>query len=264
MGSGSELRRRQHTGGRDGIIEYQKAEDDVFVWSWDWVNELMTGFFSASPEVAFFRVYDVSALKYRDLISRAWEAFTEMAAWPSTTQATDALYFGDLAPFESFTLGLPSTVGVYAGDAATWEYYNGTTWTALTLLGDTTDATAANGKRPFQQAGEVTFNAPTDWATVAVDSITAYWIRVRPSTAANVTTVAVFAYTDANELVASAAYEDSGVSRASESLDGSITSALVSSTGELDCTITTSVGRKVKKTFRFIEPDGESSVEDYP
>jgi len=54
----------------------------------------------------------------------------------------------------------------YSGDAAVWEYWNGSTWAALTVA-DGTDATAGDGKRPFQQAGRITWTPPANWTWYA-------------------------------------------------------------------------------------------------
>jgi hypothetical protein len=252
---GSQLRRRFHSF-VDGAIEYEKTVDEIFVWIWDWTNELLKGFFSVSAEVGLVKVYDLSALTYRDIIERAWGDFVEMAAWPSTTQDNDAIYFGNMSWPDEIVIEIdtPTTAGVYGGNAVTWEYYNGTAWVALTILGDTSDLTGT-GARPFSQAGEITANKPAAMASVAVDGVTAEWIRCRVSTVANVTTVPIFAYTDVNEFVASVSYVDSGTTRTSERLDGDVSSCLVSGTGEFEATMTSNVGRKVQLVFRFVEPD---------
>lgn len=53
-----------------------------------------------------------------------------------------------------------------------WEYWNGSTWTTLTTT-DNTDQ--------FRKLGvnNVTWAIPSNWATVAVNSITGYWVRAR-------------------------------------------------------------------------------------
>jgi hypothetical protein len=243
-----------------GVVEYEKEYDDDFVWSWDWTNELVKGFFMPSAQVAFYSVYDDSAAEYRDIIARSWQDFVEMAAWPlvATLQVNDALYFGNLAwPDEAaFTIDTPSTPAVYAGDALTWEYLKTTgAWAALTLVYDETDTTANDGKRSFQGGGEIRFNRPADMeSTLAINSRDVEWIRVRPTTVANVTTVPIFAYDDANEFVSSVALVDNGVTHSEERVDGDISSALVTGLGDLEARMTSCVGRTVKKVFRFVEP----------
>ena len=107
--------------------------------------------------------------------------------FPGTEVIGDAAYFGKATPFGAIYMDMSATVGIYNGDAITWEYYNGTTWDTLTLLWDVTDTTANDGKRPFQGDGYILFSAPTDWASTTVDTQAAYWIRARVS-AAEITT----------------------------------------------------------------------------
>jgi hypothetical protein len=60
-----------------------------------------------------------------------------------------------------------------AGVTLVKEYWNGATWTALTV----TDNTSA-----FTTDGTITFTAPSDWATTSVNSQSKYWIRFSSST----------------------------------------------------------------------------------
>jgi hypothetical protein len=108
--------------------------------------------------------------------------------FPDTEVVNDAAYFGADNVFGALYFDMSATVAVYGADALTWEYYNGTAWTALTLIYDNTDTTAGDGKRSFQQDGYVIFSAPTDWATYSVGGQLAYWIRARVS-AAQITTI---------------------------------------------------------------------------
>jgi hypothetical protein len=108
--------------------------------------------------------------------------------FPDTEAINDAVYFGKATAFGAMYIDMSATVGVYNADAVTWEYYNGTAWTALTIVWDETDTTANDGKRPFQGDGYIFFSAPTDWVANTVDSKSAFWIRARIS-AAEVTTI---------------------------------------------------------------------------
>jgi hypothetical protein len=66
--------------------------------------------------------------------------------------------------------------------------------------------------------------------------------------------VAVLAYQECAEFVSSVAYVDDGVTRTCTTLDGNTTGNLVSGIGETEVTITSSLGRKVQRIFRFVEP----------
>lgn len=239
-----------------------KRADEVFPWSHDWANQDRDRFLSQiSQQIAYCKVYDVSALSYRDINERSWLDFTQWAVFPGTTQANDAILFGNEEPFEAFTIDTPSTLGTYGGDALTWEYNNGTAWTALTLIRDETDTTAYDGKRSFQGGGEIRFTAPTDWAKTTVDGKSAYWIRARVSTAANITAVAILIEHLSTIFVASADYDDEGTTRTNEAISGSVTSCNVTDTGEFECTVTMSTGEIRQGVWRFWEPNCAQSTD---
>jgi hypothetical protein len=54
------------------------------------------------------------------------------------------------------------------GGSVAWQYWNGSTWASLSI----TDGTAG-----LTQTGLLTFAAPADWATTAVNGNTQYWFR---------------------------------------------------------------------------------------
>lgn len=89
----------------------------------------------------------------------------------------DAYYFGQAYPFSNLRLKYTTAGACTAKDLA-WEYYNGSAWVAIPNLTDGTEAlvTAAG-------THNVNFAPPGDWAEVAVDGMTAYWIRARIVTA---------------------------------------------------------------------------------
>ena len=95
---------------------------------------------------------------------------TAFYAFAATPANDDNLYIGHASKFEGVKVIL-ATVGVSGGTLdGTWQYYNGSTWTALTATDGTTDLTAT---------GEVTFEAPSDWGTVSVNSSDdLYYIRL--------------------------------------------------------------------------------------
>lgn len=87
---------------------------------------------------------------------------------------TNIMYFGYAEPFDqiNFTLGT-----FMSGGAVSWQYWNGTVWTTLTV----TDGTKS-GAQPFGQNGQVYFVPPTDWALTPVNSShTKFWVRVTVS-----------------------------------------------------------------------------------
>lgn len=110
-------------------------------------------------------------------------AVLPVALLPAAIENNDIVYFGirasltDSGPFCSlvFDIGTPA---VYAGATAAlaWEYYNSAAgWQPLNVT-DNTDG----GDGPFSVAGvhSVHWEQPSTWGTVAVNGITAYWVRV--------------------------------------------------------------------------------------
>jgi len=85
--------------------------------------------------------------------------------------AGDAIYFGSDYKFNTVRVNV-STAGVYSDITIVWEYWNGTSWSTLTV----TDGT--NG---FRNSGtnNVSFTPPADWAKTTVQGKTAYWVRAR-------------------------------------------------------------------------------------
>jgi len=85
--------------------------------------------------------------------------------------AEDYLYLGRYKPFNAVYVEM-STVNTTDTTFSTVEYYNGTSWTALTLQSDDSDA--------MQRSGFIKWDKPDDWDDTAINSITKYYIRLRP------------------------------------------------------------------------------------
>lgn len=103
--------------------------------------------------------------------------------WPAAPAQDDAFYFGSTSQFDSVGIDL-TTQGVGTTTTTVWEYWNGSAWTTLTFL--------SQGVDDFTEAVGYYINAftpPSNWATTAVDSVTAYWIRARQSAATPAWTV---------------------------------------------------------------------------
>lgn len=93
---------------------------------------------------------------------------------PSVPVVNDAYYFAGDHRFRIITLNI-STAGNGTW-ALTWEYYNGTVWTALSNVSDGTSSFETSGTRT------VSFNMPDDWAVTNVNAINdKYWVRARVS-----------------------------------------------------------------------------------
>ena len=80
---------------------------------------------------------------------------------------SSAAYFGMSVQFPQIELVLDT---VATGGRFQWEYWGGS-WKPLSVV---------DGTNGLTRAGMVTWTPPGDWATVAVNGVTLYWVRVRP------------------------------------------------------------------------------------
>jgi hypothetical protein len=105
----------------------------------------------------------------------------DMTLLPAVPAQNDAYYFGAKIMFDKLTVTIGTQgVGTWT---VTWEYWNGSAWTALSGVTDgTTGFTAAAGDH------DVTFTIPSNWADCEVSSKNYYWIRARVSAYTSVTT----------------------------------------------------------------------------
>lgn len=103
--------------------------------------------------------------------------------YPDAPANNDALYFGYSTKFPELAFNI-GTAMASTGAWAMWEYWNGATWAALSVR----DRTGADttGARPFEQDGTIQFVPPTNWAQSDVDGVTAFWVRCRVNTVANI------------------------------------------------------------------------------
>lgn len=99
---------------------------------------------------------------------------------PAVPAVGDAVYFGvdtsltDTGPICSVICDIATPAKSTTSYTLTWEYYNGAAWAALTARDET------NGLGEVGVHG-MFWKQPSDWATVAVDGDTGYWIRGRVS-----------------------------------------------------------------------------------
>lgn len=114
---------------------------------------------------------------------------------PIIPNSGDIIYFGqrsslsDQGPFASLVFDINNPNAFDATSA--WEYWNGA-WVAL----NTSDTTQLNpGASQYalanQGVGAVFFERPSDWATTAINGVTAWWVRCRLTGAAAATSYQV-------------------------------------------------------------------------
>ncbi|MBI5126886.1 hypothetical protein HZA76_00305 [Candidatus Roizmanbacteria bacterium] len=94
----------------------------------------------------------------------------------ATTQG-DLIYFGHNLQFDGVTLNI-GTAGNYSNITLNWEYYNGSTWTALTVT-DTSNSFKTSGTQT------ISFTKPSDWTIAYANSVCRFWIRARTSWSAS-------------------------------------------------------------------------------
>lgn len=97
---------------------------------------------------------------------------------------SDELYVGSNTVFDGFHWGHLTSIA-YAGAQQRLlvaEYWNGTTWTAFPWILDQTQGVLTGGTRraTLTQEGKVHWHRPTDWAQSSYNSLTRYWVRIKP------------------------------------------------------------------------------------
>ena len=109
--------------------------------------------------------------KTSDAASSSGSTFSPFPDPPVANQ--DRFLVGSLGKFSSVDFDI-TTSGSGTSPTITWEYWNGSTWSALTVGTDgTSDFTAATGVR------NLSFTVPTDWEKQKIDTdpIDLYYIR---------------------------------------------------------------------------------------
>jgi len=105
----------------------------------------------------------------------------DQLCFPASVGTNDAMYIGistdaqDAGPFSNFYIELTE---VNYTLTLVFEYYNGSAWTALTDNSSMRDLT-----RGLKRSGVVTVKLATSaqMATIAINGVTAWWIRIRVS-----------------------------------------------------------------------------------
>ena len=121
--------------------------------------------------------------------ANTFTAFSQSTATVTYLRASpavnDAFYFGRATPFSTVALFI-TTPG--AGTwTITWEYWNGSAWTALTVISDGINHYRTGGG--IISSVDMIAQQPIDMATTTVNSQSAYWIRGRVSAFTSITTV---------------------------------------------------------------------------
>ncbi|MDP2585480.1 MAG: hypothetical protein Q8P29_01215 [Candidatus Levybacteria bacterium] len=179
-------------GDRGTILDFNATGATKYMWVRPDDNTAANSFNNAPTDGGAFTIptdtlgqawqVDVSAGAggFSDQTTDANDAGTnDWIIFPATEENTiDYAAIGFRQKFKKVTFdstsGTQGTVGAVA-----WEYWNGTTWTALSGVSDgTTGFTAALGS-----GQNLTFTVPTDWAATSLGgSAILYYIRARVTT----------------------------------------------------------------------------------
>ncbi|MCU0988036.1 MAG: hypothetical protein MUE63_00210 [Xanthomonadales bacterium] len=122
-------------------------------------------------------VYQDDGGVFTDLTTAATNDTDADVAFPTTEAINDAIYIGDAAQFSSLVVDRAGCTNGAAGVFAV-EYYNGSAWVAVSKKLDlTTNFTATVGDNQV-----INWRTPANQATTTVNSVSAYWIRLRITT----------------------------------------------------------------------------------
>jgi hypothetical protein len=156
---------------------YKESKDRVFLSITPITEVIDVWLLSLDETISKIFSYDSSGTSYTDNTKEANSIRgTPFYAFASTVGENDILYIGHDEPFVGVGFRL-STAGV--GGTLTWEYYDGSSWTTLTVTESISNIDDLNTSR-----GEITYDYPAGWTEVAVNSSAEmFWIRAKVSSA---------------------------------------------------------------------------------
>lgn len=121
-----------------------------------------------SPNLSVF-VFSAIGSTYQDISFEAnLPSGMPQRALPATIANGDVLYIGSPGRFDVLKFILDAG---RVGGAAVWEYWNGSAWTALSFISDSTNLLGTSGT--------LAFNKPSNWRDVTVNNARKYWVRMR-------------------------------------------------------------------------------------
>ena len=124
-----------------------------------------------SADRIYDQVWTYISSSYTDETTDAGNQTSADVAMPSVVD--DIIYFGMTEKFRAVSWNL-STYG--SGGIVAWEYYNGASWTNLTLI------KYSNRYFTVSTKGTVYFDSPSDWTQIQVDTDASpgfYYVRAR-------------------------------------------------------------------------------------
>lgn len=128
---------------------------------------------------AFFQVDGSGGPSYVDETTDANSAATgDVTVFPASEDTSDYCLIGFASKFRGVRYVI-ATAGVGSGLSTSWDYWNGSTWAAISGVATLTDGgsafTAAAGTYETTWTG----TGLTNWATTAINGSTLYWVRLK-------------------------------------------------------------------------------------
>ncbi len=118
---------------------------------------------------------------------------TAFPAFATTVGIGDIFYVGSSFKFGGVSFNL-ATIG--AGGVVVWEYWNGSSWTTLSVTEDTTDADDLNA------SGKMTWTIPSDIEKTTVNGIAnTFWVRLRVTTAHSTSPTVRYMFFDKDSVI---------------------------------------------------------------
>ena len=155
----------------------------------------LVGLVTQTEAAAAFAVVDDGGVQALLSLSGAAAGYTaNYQLFPDAPAAGDAVYFGAAVPFCELAFDMSGTVCTYDAAAVLgWVYWDGSAWSALTLVQDNSSGSTKNGTLSFGRDGAIHFIPPDDWASTTVNGQAGYWIAcvIQAGKAANMTAVGI-------------------------------------------------------------------------
>lgn len=172
------------------------GEDDGDIWAGDTSQVLTLGVTTpltlGIDETTEDRVFVANHHKVSNLthaythVATVWSRVFPQTSFPfdllpGAFGVGDSLYMGNdttlpnTGPFNNVLFNIGQILVMTGGSITlNWEYWNGSTWAALSVHDETSGFTLTG-------YGLVSWHVPSDWATTAVNGVTGYWVRVNCS-----------------------------------------------------------------------------------
>jgi len=150
----------------------------------NWIDEYVG---RGGPLNLIGAIYDDGGVQTNQTVACVNATANAMTLLPVLPAVNDAYYFGSGSQFNKLildigTAGAPVYNPGVAGWQLTFEYWNGSSWVALSWWEDGTNGFTNSGP------GNIYITIPTNWAITSVSGINAYWIRARVSSFVTITT----------------------------------------------------------------------------